>query len=52
MNGQEWHARLDGEGMLGGTGFLVDGRHIVTCEHVVRNVRGPVRAPRCRQVVS
>lgn len=43
MNDQQWHARLDVNGRTAGTGFLVDDRHIITCEHVIRDARGPVQ---------
>ncbi|MFF0867599.1 trypsin-like peptidase domain-containing protein [Nonomuraea sp. NPDC003560] len=40
--GVPWNARIDRAGGAAvGSGFLVDSRHVLTCAHVVHNVREP-----------
>ncbi|MFG1961494.1 trypsin-like peptidase domain-containing protein [Nonomuraea sp. NPDC049028] len=40
--GNPWHARIDrAVGDTTGSGFLIDSRHVLTCAHVIHNVRDP-----------
>jgi hypothetical protein len=53
MSRPQWHARVDVGDRNGGSGFLVDGRHVLTCAHVIsdeNDLAVSFMDPDCRNV--